>query len=57
MSDPINEPFTLLPLNEDGTRIMVVRGVEFIISKQSLNDEAWSEKLQAKANLFAKDIP
>lgn len=41
---------------EDGTRDMVVRGFTFKISAQSLPDEAWAVKLQAKANLFASMI-
>lgn len=48
------EPYSLLPLNQDGTRIMVVRGQEGLISPQSLDDEEWAVKMQGKANLFGK---
>lgn len=49
-------PFQINP-NEDGTSTMIVKGVEFIISPQSLDDEAWAAKLQAKANYFGSKLP
>lgn len=53
----MSENFELGPLNEDGTRTMRVRGVAFVISAQSLPDEIWAAKLQAKANAWAKSLP
>lgn len=53
----MNEPFELGPLNEDGTRTMTVRGVAFVISAQSLPDDEWQTKLQAKANAWARSLP
>lgn len=53
----MNEPFELGPLNEDGTRTMTVRGVEFMVSPQSLPDDEWAAKLQAKANAWAASLP
>ena len=53
----MNEPYQLSELNEDGTRIMTVRGVEFKISPQSMTDVGWEAKLQAKANAWGSSLP
>ena len=52
----MDEPYDIIDENPDGTSTMVVRGVEFLISPQSLPDDEWELKLQAKARLFAETI-
>jgi hypothetical protein len=52
----MSESFELGPVNEDGTRTMTVLGVAFQISAQSLPDETWAIKLQAKADAWAKSL-
>jgi hypothetical protein len=52
----MNEPYEFREVKEDGTRTMTVRGVEFDISAQSLPDDEWQAKLQAKADAFAATI-
>jgi hypothetical protein len=51
-----DQPYDIIEENPDGTAVMAVLGVEFLISPQSLPDEEWALKLQAKANLFAETI-
>ena len=49
--------YEITNVNPDGTSVMLVDGVEFVISPKCLSDEEWEAKLQAKANIFAEMIP
>ena len=54
--EPAFVEYTIAP-NGDGTSTMTVKDVQFQISPQSLDDEAWAVKLQNKANAFGATLP
>lgn len=53
------EPYEIIDCAETVSgKAMIVRGKTFFLGdKNGFSDEVWAEKLQAKANLFASQMP